>query len=167
MRVSFRSTARRKNNCNDVPILDCLSPVHHLQSSRRRPSFLTDRLRRPLVVLASGVATHHFVSLSHSTPLHSPSLTQSTAIALYLPLRLARSLFISLPSFGFTCFTLFVRFFYGRPFNALARTTAAAAPLRSILRARFRRLMNKTTRKGRARKSPFVKKSPKFGSEPA
>ena len=130
-------------------------------------TFLTDSLRSPLVVLTSAVATPHFVSLSHSTPLQSPSLTQSTAIALYLPLRPARSLFISLPSFGFTCFTLFVRFFYGRPFNALARTTAAAAPLRSIPRARFRRALNKTTREGRVRKSPLLlKRVPNLARNP-
>ena len=152
IQVNNPTLARRQNYCNYVTHSGLPLSFASLRTAHSATHyvFLRDSFRSPLVLTSAG-ATRHFVSLSHNTPLHSPSLTQSTAIALYLPLRPARSLFISLPSFGFTCFTLFVRFFYGRPFNALARTTAAAAPLRSILRhpaARFRRTLSKTIEKG-------------------
>ena len=155
IQVNNPTLARRQNYCNYVTHSGLPLSFASLRTAHSATHyvFLRDSFRSPLVLTSAG-ATRHFVSLSHSTPvtpLHSPSLTQSTAIALYLPIRPARSLFISLPSFGFTCFTLFVRFFYGRPFNALARTTAAAAPLRSILRhpaARFRRTLSKTIEKG-------------------
>ena len=169
--VNNPTLARRQNYCNYVTHSGLPLSFASLRTAHSATHyvFLRDSFRSPLVLTSAG-ATRHFVSLSHSTPLHSPSLPQSTAIALYLPLRPARSLFISLPSFGFTCFTLFVRFFYGRPFNALARTTAAAAPLRSILRhpaGQVSEDFEQNNREGRERKSPFQsKRVPNLAQDP-